>query len=261
MRENRAVLSRRTFLTTLAACGTAASLAPVLTACGLFDKKVDVLLLGDSIMNQTKDYVKPRLRRQPALDDVEVKAQAVNGSGLLTPKIYDWKAKASELIAQYKPAVVVVLFVGNYTDSDLWLTDNGTYVPNDYQQLFYDEWLKQAQQLSDILRGQGAQVWWVLPPPFYGPEGLRRETMLRETYLELARQMPGIGLIDGRAALGGPNGEFEWNLPSVDDGRIVTVRQSDSLHLTPEGGKRLAHAISDAIAEYLIELRRQRAAV
>ncbi len=254
------MLTRRHFLSTIAACATAVVASPTLASCGFFDKQVDVLLIGDSIMNQTKDFVKPQLRRQPALDDIEVKAQAVNGSGLLTPKLYDWKTKASEMIAEYKPKVVVVLFVGNYSDTDLWLAENGTYVPNDYQQLFYDEWRKQALQLTEILRGQGAQVWWVLPPPFYGPEGQRRETLLRQTYVELARQMPGVGLVDGRAALGGPNGEFEWNLPSLDDGRIVTVRQSDSLHLTPDGGKRLARQINDAIAPYLIELRRQRAA-
>ncbi|MCX7620295.1 MAG: twin-arginine translocation signal domain-containing protein [Acidimicrobiales bacterium] len=253
------MLSRRAFLTFVAAGGTAAAVVPALTSCGFLSRNVDVLLIGDSIMNQTKDFVKPRLRRLPALDDVEVKAQAVNGSGLLTPKIYDWKTKASELIERYEPAAVVVLFVGNYTETDLWLAANGTYVPNDYQQLFYDEWRKQAEELTEILRRRGAQVWWVLPPPFYGPEGQRREGLLRETYLQLARDLPGVGLVDGRAALGGPNGEFEWNLPSIDNGEIVTVRQGDSLHLTPDGGKRMASAIADAIAPYLIELRRSRA--
>src|SRR5262249_54417155 len=55
------------------------------TACGLFDKSVDVLLIGDSIMNQSGDFVLAQLRKEPSLDDVKVRKEAVNGSGLLTP--------------------------------------------------------------------------------------------------------------------------------------------------------------------------------
>src|SRR4051812_7951313 len=71
-----------------------------------------VLLVGDSIMRQTG----------PALDDsfgrdVSIDNEAVNGSGLLTPHDVDWPKRLARLVADDDPAVVVFLFIGNYTDT------------------------------------------------------------------------------------------------------------------------------------------------
>lgn len=228
-----------------------------LTSCGFFDKKVDVLLVGDSIMNQTGSYVLAQLRKDPALQDVKTKVEAANGSGLLTPDIYDWMAKAEDLEKTYQPKVVVVLFVGNYTDTNLWVTDDGRTIPNDYSQAFYDEWQKQAERFSKVFQAKGTQVDWVLPPPFLGDEGHRREELMRATYSNLATRLPGVKLIDGRQALGGPNGEFSWKLDF--NGQQVTVRQPDSLHLTEAGGQLLAQRIALDVAPGLVAQRRAQA--
>lgn len=192
------------------------------------------------------------------LEDVKVHAEAVNGTGLLTPRLYDWQDKAKELIDTYRPKIVVVLFVGNYTDTDLFTGADGQPIANDYGLPFYAEWGRQADKLTTTLQSRGARVYWVLPPPFLSDEGARRNTLMRQTYIDLAKARPGVGLVDGRQALGGPQGEYEWKLPGAD-GKPVTVRQGDSLHLTEEGGDLMARKISFDIGPPLLEIRRAQA--
>lgn len=230
-----------------------------LSSCSLFDKRVDVLLIGDSIMNQSGPFLESMLRTQPALSDAKVHVKAVNGSGLLTPGVFDWSTEAVALAEEYDPDITVVLFVGNYTNTDWWLDDTGAPVPGDYGPVFYEEWGEEASSLTSAVQATGSQVYWVLPPPFYGDEGLRRQELLRETYVQMARAMPGVGLIDGRSPLSTGTGQFTWKLPSIDTGEEVAVRQSDSLHLTPDGGKLLSRQISQEISPVLQQLRQQRA--
>ena len=233
------------------------SVAPLM-GCGLFNKQVDVLLIGDSIMNQTGDFVVAQLRKSQQLDDVKVQKEAVNGSGLLTPNVYNWMTKAEELVKQTKPKIVVILMIGNYSDTDLFVSSKGQQIPNTYQQDFFDEWGVQATKMTKMIEAEGAHVDWVLPPPFKGDEGVRREQLMRQTYVDLARNNPGVGLIDARKALGGANGEFVWKLPDIN-GTEQVVRIGDAVHLTEAGGQLLARQISFDIGPTLIELRRQKA--
>lgn len=236
--------------------GGALALGPTLSGCGLLSKHVDVLLIGDSIMNQSASTVKSQLRVQKGIEDASTFVEAVNGSGLLTPKIYDWEARARDLTDTYTPAITVVLFVGNYTDKDLFIGSDGVEVPNDYSPRFFTEWGIQAEKVTRILRSKGSQVYWVLPLPLFGDEGKRREVLMRDTYVQLAQRQPGVGLIDGRVALGDATGQFSWQLPG-DDGKPITVRQADSVHVTEAGGERMARQIAFEIGPKLLEIRRQ----
>jgi hypothetical protein len=224
------------------------------TGCGLFDKSVEVLYIGDSIMNQTGPFAQNALALQPGVGDPSTHVEAVNGSGLLTPKVYDWQTKARDLIATYKPKVVVVLFIGNYTDTDLWTGADGKPVPDDYGDAFYQAWEGQAQLLQNTLSSGGAVVDWVLPPPLASPEGARRQTRMRQTYLDLHAHNPSTGTVDAVTALGGPNGEWVWRRAGID-GAEVTVRQSDGVHLTDDGGRLVARQIAEAVAPQLIAQR------
>lgn len=246
----------RVIVTAVAAVLVLASSA---AGCGFLDKHVDVLLIGDSIMNQSGDFVLAQLRKQPTLDEVKVRKEAVNGSGLLTPTVYDWMSKAEAVVKETTPTIVVVLFIGNYTDTDLFVSSKGQPIPNTYQQDFFEEWRIQAKNLTQMIQRHGSRVDWVLPPPFKGDEGARRERLMRETYVELARELPGVGLIDGRQALGGANGEFAWRLADLN-GSDQIVRQGDAVHLTEAGGQLLARQIVFAVAPTLAELKRQRSA-
>ncbi len=224
------------------------------TGCSLFDKKVDVLYIGDSIMRQSGGFGEAYLVAEPGVGGASTFVEGINGSGLMTPKVYDWSSRARELIDTYQPKVVVVLFIGNYTDTDLWTAADGQLVADDYGPRFFTEWGAQAEKMQATLSSRGAQVDWVLPPPLAGAEGDRRQAGMRQTYVDLQKRVPAIGLIDAKLALGGPNGEWVWRRPGVDGGE-VTVRQGDSVHLTDDGGRLLAHQMALTVAPQLLAIR------
>ena len=224
------------------------------TSCGIFDKKVDVLLIGDSIMNQSGLFAEAYLIQEPGVEKASTHVEAINGTGLLTPSVYDWQAKAADLIETYQPKVVVVLFIGNYSDTDLWPGPDGQPIPNDYGPAFFTEWGKAADKLNTALSSKGAQVDWVLPPPLAGDEGKRRETGMRQTYLDLKARTASIELVDAIPVLGGANGEWVWRRPGVDGGE-VTVRQGDSVHLTDDGGRLLAKQMATTVGPQLVAAR------
>jgi len=228
------------------------------TGCSLFDKSVDVLYIGDSIMVQTAPFAELALVTEPGVDSAKTRVEAVSGTGLLTPGLKDWMSEADELVNTYKPKIVVVLFIGNYTDEDLWIDDAGQPVPNDYGPTFFAEWGAEAEAFSAELAAKGARVDWVLPPPLAGDEGIRRSEAMRAAYEELQGRVPSIGLIDGKAAVAGPDGEWTWRREGVNGGE-VTVRLGDSVHLTDDGGRLMAREIARTVGPQLISIRAQAA--
>jgi hypothetical protein len=183
---------------------------------------------------------------------------AKNGTGLLTPQLYDWVGRAPDLIDTYDPKIVVVNFVGNYTgakegEPPLWTTADGREVTA-YSPEFFTEWGAQADKLTAELQAKGAKVFWVLPIPLPGDDGKQREDSLRATYEDLAAQRPEVGLIDGRVALGGTNGEWVWSRPNIDN-TDATVRLGDALHVTEDGGALLARQMAEGIAPALLDAR------
>jgi len=234
------------------------ALVATASSCSLFDKRVDVLYIGDSIMVQSGPFAELALVTEPGVESAKTRVEAVNGTGLLTPGVKDWVTDANDLIDTYKPKVVVVLFIGNYSDDQLWTGSDGQPIPNDYGPAFFDAWGGEAERLTTVLAKDGAKVDWVLPPPLAGDEGLRRSDAMRATYEQLQARVPSIGLVDGRAALGGPNGEWTWRREGVNGGE-VTVRQGDSVHLTDDGGRLMAREIARTVAPQLIAARAQSA--
>jgi hypothetical protein len=222
-----------------------------LTSCGLLDPRVDVLLIGDSIMRQSGEYVEEALEARPDIDNVNVKNAGKNGTGLLTPALYDWHQQADDMIQKYEPDIVVVLFIGNYTTDDLYLQPDGTPVEG-YTPAFFDAWGAEADALMEIITADDAAVWWVQPPPMIEGEGSRRVAELRATHDELAARWPGTGLIDGTAVLAGPDGGFASELPDAN-GQPKAVRLSDTVHLTAFGSQLLGGAMADAIGPTLAE--------
>lgn len=208
----------------------------------VLESRQTVLLAGDSILRQTG----------PALDDsfgwrYQIENEAVNNSGLLTPGFVDWVARLERLVDEHHPDKVVLLFIGNYTDTDYWTDDDGAPVLKNTPE-FFAAWGEQADRLMEVLDGSGAEVYWVLPPSQYSEanqittEGLRRE------YEALAERWPEVELIDANDALAGPNGEYLGSITNRH-GEVVPLRVPDTVHLAEAGQRRLARTIHRAIAD------------
>jgi hypothetical protein len=202
-----------------------------------------VLLVGDSIMRQTG----PALTRQLG-DDYTVHNAGVNGSGLLTPALFDWSAELEMELLRTDPDVVVFLFIGNYTadPAEFWTTASGRRVRDITSAAFIREWGRQADAAMAAIAQTGADVVLVLPPPMASNELQTVVDRLRAEYRRVAADWPFVRLVDAADAVGGPNGEWISQLPR-SDGRELYVRVPDTVHLAEHGQRLLAREIAPAV--------------
>lgn len=202
-----------------------------------------VLLVGDSIMRQTG----PALTRQLG-DDYTVHNEGVNGSGLLTPALFDWPDQLEQALVRTDPDVVVFLFIGNYTDDpdEFWAAPGGRRVRDIGSAAFSREWGRQADAAMAAIADSGAQVVLVLPPPMATGKLQDVVDALRVEYERVARQWDFVRLADAADAVGGPDGGWVARLPD-SEGRLRYVRVPDTVHLAEQGQRLLAREIVPAI--------------
>jgi hypothetical protein len=159
-----------------------------------------VLLVGDSILRQTGPAVADALG-----EGFAVRNTAVNGSGLLTPRFYDWTDRLAEEL-RLAPDVVVVSFIGNYTGdpAGLWRTAAGETVESIESPQFAAEWAGQTEAVLAAIAPTGARVVLTLPPSIPVPAVQDVVDRLRVVYQEVAARWPSVTLVDAAAVLPGP---------------------------------------------------------
>ena len=198
-----------------------------------------VLLIGDSIMQSAGPAVTGDLQHQ----GFQVRVEAYFGTGLLDTK-FDWLERMRQLVAQYKPDIVVVEFVGNY---GLFGTRPGIA---DMTPQFSAAWAAAAQQATDILSAHHAQVYWVLGPPMAKPAMDQRLTTVDTIYMALrAPASPARRplFVDEVKPFVDAQGRYLRSIVGPD-GRQDPLRLPDGVHLaTPAGTQRFADAIAAAL--------------
>jgi hypothetical protein len=198
----------------------------------------EVLLVGDSILRQTGPSLDDELGRD------DVRNAAVNGSGLITPAVYDWQSAVPELL-EGDPDVVVVLFVGNHTDVDVPLDPDGDAIEKGSPE-FFDAWGAAAEQLAATLVDAGVEIRWVLPPPMLAPDNQAIADGLTAEFEAVAARHPEVVLVDADRALAGDDGSFLAQVED-EDGEVVPLRAGDGVHLDDEGARRLAALIAESL--------------
>ena len=199
----------------------------------------DVLLVGDSIMKS----VGPALARQLGAH-WRVHNEGVNGSGLLTPGVFNWPRHLNASLNRFDPDVVVMLFIGNYTSdpAQKWVGADGRRVPDVYSPAFAREWGRQADRFVTQMIGSGAAVVLVLPPPMISARVQTVTDRLRAEYRAVAARHPEVTLADATTAVGGPHGEWVATRP-IASGGWAPVRTADTVHLAPHGQRLVAREI------------------
>ncbi|HWD55269.1 MAG TPA: hypothetical protein VG346_09100 [Acidimicrobiales bacterium] len=198
-----------------------------------------VLLVGDSIMQSAGPAATGDLQRQ----GFQVQVVAYFGTGLLDTK-FDWLARMRQLVAQDHPDIVVVEFVGNY---GLFGTRPGIA---DMTPQFFAAWAAAAQQATDILSSDHAQVYWVLGPPMARQAMEQKLTTLDMIYTALRAPLSPAHrplFVDEVKPFVDAQGRY---LPSIvgPDGRQVPLRLPDGVHLAaPAGTQRFADAMTASL--------------
>jgi hypothetical protein len=156
-------------------------------------------------------------------------------SGLNSASFYDWPKHAAEDVKSFQPEVTVFIIGAN--DTSIVQKQSGDSEP---------AWRKQYAQLVDqmmtILIGNGRTVYWVGVPVMRDATDDAAVKQLNDVFKEEAAKHKDVTYIDTYNLFAGANGQFALSLP-LPSGKTVTMRASDGVHLTPDGGDRMAEAV------------------
>ena len=159
-------------------------------------------------------------------------------SGLTRKDFLDWPQRLARLLIEDRPDVLVVMFGGNdYQD----VIFNGQLLERPSQP-WLDFYRSRVKEAMDLLNQPGLQAIWVGQPvmrnDFYS-EGMAH---LNEIYRSEAAARQSIAYFDTWSLFADPQGNYTDTI----DGTLV--REIDGIHLTTEGGIRLARAIWQQVA-------------
>lgn len=188
-----------------------------------------VALIGDSIMNQASCSIADSLAKV----GIRTARFGVGGTGLLSGP--DWVKETSVIMASYHPNAVIAIFVGNYFSP---IRNASGRVVRDNSPEFFTLWQQRAIEVSNEVRGAGATMYWVSPPPIQSPL-LNHAQRLYEGYGSIT----GDHTLDAGRILASDDGQEV--LTKTSCGKTVVVRTPDGIHLTADGariyGEEIAH--------------------
>jgi lysophospholipase L1-like esterase len=197
-----------------------------------------VLLLGDSLLEQTAPYLRGAL----AFDGVDatVVNRSAGGTGLLDPDRQD--DAVTEMDDVPERTIVVFEYSGNCFSSCPVLPGSPE---------FYEMWEAEMRDLSADAQDRGLVPVWANPPPFSGDPGHNEVVSRLATMATSLADELDIGMSDWSLALTDTNGKYQHDLwyadPWADPG-WHQVRLDDGVHFTPDGARRAASWTAATIA-------------
>lgn len=188
-----------------------------------------VLLIGDSLMDQTGPYAEERLRELGYRTLVDARP----GSGLLAShRPVDWLAEMRRHVEAYDPQIVVVEFCCNHWPDRQPDDHPFRHLPAGTPE-FYEAWAAAVDEAVAILTSRGARLAWVHTPPAAFPDMDALVRGLNEISAEAAERH-GFARIDWAVAVSDGTFQLHWGGDPV--------RNPDGLHLEPAGARRTAVA-------------------
>jgi hypothetical protein len=196
-----------------------------------------ILLFGDSLLWQAAQPLAGDLRQHGMR--AHVVNEAVVGSGLLSrTNDVEPRQHLRDALAAVRPSIVVFEYSGNHRDAP--------GVPRLGTEQFYDAWDQVARSMTALALAEGADVYWVVPPPRF-PVAPETDELAARVRTSLPR-LRGVQVVD-------------WWTPFVDvrtgeyanylkiDGRVVRVRDKSVIHFTRAGAVRAARWLVDAMRQ------------
>lgn len=235
--------------TTLAAPGTAEDPAPVPTTAPpppsvrtpSAANPLRVWVGGDSM---AQVFGESLLRMAADRGDITATHDYRISTGLTRPDYFDWPAHFAGEVLPAGHEVLVVMFGAN--DGQPLNIDG---VVRDWPEPEWQaEYRRRVAATMDLLGGEGRFVVWVGQPIARSSDYTDKMEVLNAIYREEAATRPWIRFLDTWPLFVDGNGSYSDYLPG-DDGEPQLMRQQDGIHLSREGGDRLAEAVLAAIDE------------
>lgn len=199
------------------------------------DDPLQVLLIGDSLIGNIADgFGRVNGDRDTVRWDKDVRIS----TGLARPDVLDWHDHLDAQIATHEPDMVVLMLGGNDDQSLVGSADGVIHYGQDGWE---EEYQGRAAELLDIAgRSERLVVWLELPA--MRPQKLEEARVRMNGAVRSAAEATDAILID-TAELVAPAG-YSARLDGVQ------VRMDDGVHLTHEGGDRVAAVIDRVLREH-----------
>lgn len=203
-----------------------------------------VLMIGDSMMRLPGIAMERELARRPG---IEASTFSGIGTGLARLDAFDWLAKIDELCAERKPKVAVVALGANDRQPILLADGGGIVQPGTPE--WEAEYARRLGQAMERLRTGGCErVVWLLLPPMRDPLIDEHAKRVNALVAEQAKLHPGVIAHDfGKLVGDRKTGGFTERRMDPQTAAAIRVRETDGIHLSPEGSRLLATAL---IKEY-----------
>lgn len=148
-------------------------------------------------------------------------------SGLLRPEFFDWPAYLAAEMASRDPDVVVFMVGAN----------------DAYVGMPLDTYRQRVATVMDQLGDR--RVIWVGQPNMGRADLAAAIPPMNQVYAQEAASRPWVTYIDAWALTSDASGAYAQYLPD-ETGTLRQIRADDGVHLTAEGGRRLANAVMAA---------------
>ncbi len=164
-------------------------------------------------------------------------------SGLTRPDFIDWNTVLADEQQAFDPEVVVLFFGGNDAQD---IRISGRWEPFGTG-AWLAEYRKRVARVMDDLEARGVTTWWVGMPIVRSESFREKLEILNEIYQSEAATRDRVFYVDSWTPFTGPDGGYAEYLPDAE-GDVVDMRLNDGVHLTTDGGIKLASIVWDQIS-------------
>ena len=200
------------------------------------------LFVGDSVMLDLGTQLQYTLKEKYNIADTKLDYKS--STGLNRIDYYDWYARTSQLINDYQPDVIIVLFGGNDTQ------DINDY-QGKYRAIMTKEWQKAYQErvnkYAELLKYSSVQkVYWIGQSISNKSFYLNQFPIMNDIYKKASKVSGRIQFISTWDTFA-EGGQFT---PVVADksGKRGYVKVNDGLHFTSHGAQIISDLIVDKMA-------------
>jgi uncharacterized protein len=165
-------------------------------------------------------------------------------TGLSRPDYFDWPQHLRFVVEQTQPDVIVIMFGANDGQAVAYrgkVLDFGTPA---WMKLYH----KRVGEAMDIaMNGGRTKVYWIGQPIVRDTDFQEVLGVMNIVYEKEAARRPELTYVPTWALFADRNGEYSDYLRDAA-GKVQLMRQADGVHLSLDGGERLARVVLDAVA-------------
>jgi hypothetical protein len=202
-------------------------------------RKLRVLVVGDSIGADLAIGLGRLVGGRP---DFVMKIDARVATGLARPDYFNWEYQVGLDLKSFKPDLVVASFGAN-DDQNFLVNGRGLVLGSAEWRQTYG---RRVGRIMSEVTNSGRHIVWVGMPPMKSNSFSGAMRMMNGIYRQQADGRAGVAYVDSWSLLDNRNGGYAAYLPN-ESGQQELLRQPDGVHLTADGGARVARAVFDVM--------------